>query len=67
MLFVSLNTPIIALLTFREEKLASKASFSGPLSVGRAFLFLGKGGEKDDEGEGKDRRGERNGKEDGWS
>jgi len=41
MLFVYLTKSIFALLTFREEKLASKASFSRPLSVGRALLFGG--------------------------
>ena len=49
MLFVSKITPIFALLTFRERELAHQASFLAPLSVGRAFLFSMKGGEKDEE------------------
>jgi hypothetical protein len=39
MLSVSKITPIFALLTFRERKLAYQAYFLWPLSVGRAFLF----------------------------
>ena len=45
MFFVSKITPIFALLTFRERKLAHQASFLWPLSVGRAFYFPVKGGE----------------------
>jgi len=32
-------TPIFALLTFREEKLAHQASFSRPLGLGGHFCF----------------------------
>jgi len=46
MLSVSKNTPIFALLTFRERKLAYQAYFLWPLSVGRAFLFPMRGGEQ---------------------
>jgi hypothetical protein len=52
MLFIYRITPILALLTFREEYHAFKAFYSGPLSVGRAFLFIEsttRGGERDEE------------------